>query len=105
MKTITAVVIALLAGSFMLPAQLPNPLNLPDPLGISKSNPGDRGPSPSRQEQWPVEGHRRYVRRYQEQWPEESQRRYEWRYQEQWPEEGQRRFEMHYWRKHHHRPY
>lgn len=64
MRTISLVIAMLLAGSSMLPAQLPNPLGLPDPLGVSKSRPSAPDPGFSRQEQRPEEGRRRYKRRH-----------------------------------------
>ena len=53
MNRATRTILAVLFGSSLLLAQLPNPLGLPDPLGVSKS------PAPSREGQpAPREGRR-----------------------------------------------
>lgn len=44
MNRLSRLLVALLFGSSLLPAQIPNPLNLPDPLGLSKKP----APAPSR---------------------------------------------------------
>jgi hypothetical protein len=59
MRKISLIIAALLAGSFMLPGQLPNPLNLPDPLGLSRPGPSAPEPYPS---VWPEEGKAKYHR-------------------------------------------
>jgi len=58
------VLAALLAGACMLPAQLPNPLFLPDPLGIAQPGPNAPNPGPPRQTQKPEDGRARQQRHH-----------------------------------------
>ena len=61
---LNSLVIALaLAGSGMLPGQLPNPLGLPDPLGLTKPKVSAPAPGSSRPVQRPEAGRKRYQRR------------------------------------------
>jgi hypothetical protein len=46
MTRLTRILVALMFGGSLLMAQIPNPLNLPDPLGLSK-NPAPRPSAPS----------------------------------------------------------
>ncbi len=52
MTRLTRTLVAVLFGGSLLMAQLPNPLNLPDPLGLSKkpapAQPAPRAPRDSR---------------------------------------------------------
>ena len=67
MKKFSLVLAALLTGSFMLSAQLPNPLNLPDPLGLSRPKPIPPSPAPALQQPRPEEV--RYKRHYHKKHP------------------------------------
>jgi hypothetical protein len=58
MRKISLVLAVLFSGGLFLSAQLPNPLGLPDPLGVSKSSPNPAGPRASRPEPKPEQGRR-----------------------------------------------
>lgn len=64
MKKICLALAALVVGASTLSAQLPNPLNLPDPLGLSRPRQEESRPSPARPQQeredW---SHHRHARR------------------------------------------
>lgn len=69
MKRISLVITMLLTGGCLLPAQLPNPLHLPDPLGITDSNSSQSRP-PSQDT-----GRRQVRRRHKRRNPQPRHRR------------------------------